>query len=57
MIKRFENFDSLMGAKYIHSLWINQNSAVIEEWSYLIVNTRGVFRTQSNICVGDLLKK
>ena len=28
----------------------------MEEWRYLLVNTRGVFRIQSNICDGVFLK-
>ena len=31
-----------------NSLWINQNSTIIENWRYLMVHTRGVFTTQAN---------
>ena len=35
-----------MRKKYISS-WINQNSAFIEEWRYLMVDTRGELTTFS----------
>ena len=37
-----------MRTKYFSS-WINENSAIMEEWRLTTVNNRGVFRTQSNI--------
>ena len=46
-----------MRTNYIYGLWINQNSAVMEEWRNLMVNTRGVFRIQSNIHIGAVLQK
>ena len=46
-----------MKANYIHSLWINQNSAIMENWRYLMVNTKDVFRTQSNIFDGAFFAK
>ena len=42
-----------MRTKYIHSSWINQNSAFMEDWKYLMFRTRIIFRTQSNIYDGD----
>ena len=38
-----------MRTKYIHSLRLNQDSSIKEDWRYLMINTRGVFGTQSNI--------
>ena len=46
-----------MRAKYIRSSWIDQNSSFMEEGRYFMVNTRGVFRTQSNIYDGGFLQK
>ena len=56
MIQKFENLDSLMRTKYI-SFWINQNSAIMEEWRYLTINARSVFKTQWNIYDGAFLRK
>ena len=57
MIQKFENLDSFMRTNYINSSWINQNSAIMEDQRYLMVNTRGVFRTHSNIYDEALLRQ
>ena len=38
-----------MRTKYIHRSLINQNADIMKDLGYLILNTRGVFRTQPNI--------
>ena len=43
-----------MRAKYISS-WIYENVAIMEEWRYLMVNTKSLFRTQTNIWDGAFL--
>ena len=57
MIKKFEDFDSFMSTKYIHSSQINQDFAIMEEEGYLLVNTKGLFRIQSNIYNGTFFCK
>ena len=44
-----------MRTNNIHSLWINQNSTIMEDQRYLMINTRGVFRTDDGASLRKFL--
>ena len=52
--QKLQKIDSFMRTKYISS-WIYENFAIMEEWRYLMVNTKSLFRTQTNIWDGAFL--